>query len=209
MSDVRAPFNRPTVLTLAGADPMRRVIPPADVRAIEEIAAGATSAGQRIRQAEIAHRASVDSRSHSAWQRGFARGHADALGRLREFLAALDTRRRALDAEIVGLVTEAVNRIVRNLPRELLTPALIECALAEAQDLRGRLTLRVNPQHASVAENWLRRRKDGGMLRIVVAADAGIDECDCVLETPAGTIDAGLRTQLAALAAVLRGSLPP
>lgn len=206
MSDVRAPFNRPTVLTLARVDPLRRIIPAEDVRDIEQIAAGATTAGQRIQQAELAHRESLDRRNHAAWQRGFSAGHAQALGKLREFFAAIEARKRAIDAELVGLVTEAVGRILRNLPAELLTRSLIEGALDEALGAHGRVVLRVHPARIAAAESWLRERGAPGDLRVTVEADAALAPDDCTLDTAAGTIDAGLRTQLAALGAALRGA---
>jgi flagellar biosynthesis/type III secretory pathway protein FliH len=209
MSDVRAPFNRPTVLTLARADALRRIIPADAVRDLERIAAGATAAGQRIQQAEIAHRESLDRRNHAAWQRGFSTGHAQALTRLRGFLAEVEARKRAVDAELVGLVAEAVGRIVRALPAELVTRGVIESALAEALGTHGRLVLRVHPARTAIAESWLRERGAAADLRVSVEADAALAEDDCALDTPAGTIDAGLRTQLEALGAAMRGAAAP
>lgn len=205
MSDVRAPFNRPTVLTLARVDPLRRVIPAEHVQAIERIAAGASSAGRRIQEAEVAYRESLDRRSHAAWQRGFAAGHAEALEKLGDFLRAIDERKKSVDTDLISLVTDAVGRIVRGLPAEILTESLIESALSEAQDERGRLVLRVHPARVALAEKWLHERASDG-LRVTVEADTSMAEDDCALDTPAGTIDASLRTQLEALGAVLRGA---
>jgi flagellar biosynthesis/type III secretory pathway protein FliH len=206
MSDLRTPFNRPTVLTLARVDSQRRVIPAEHVQQIEEVAAGATSAGRRIQQAEVAFRQGLDGRIHAAWQRGFSSGHAEALEKLSGFLGELDALRGSIDAELVGLVIEAVARIVKNLPVGLVTTSLVEAALNEAQGEHARLTLRVHASRVTLAEKTL-READGTSrgLRVTVEADATLDPDDCLLDTPAGTIDTSLQTQLEALAAALRG----
>jgi type III secretion protein L len=203
------PFNRPVVLTLARVDSSQRIIPAERVREIEDVASGAASAGHRIREAEALCREDLTRTTHEAWQRGFARGHAEALQSLREFLAAVEARRKAIDQELMALVADAVGRIVRNLPADLLMGSLIETALAEVQAELGRLVLRVHPDRAIVAETWLRQSAARGIPSIMVEPDATMAQDDCVLETPAGAIDAGLQTQLAALRAVLDDAVRP
>jgi type III secretion protein L len=200
-------LNRPVVLTMARVDSLQRVIPAERVREVEQIAATATSAGKRIDEAEAQCRSSIDRKSMEAWQRGFAQGHAEALRKLKDFIVAVDTRRKAVDAELLALVDEAVRRIVRNVPAQLLTESAIETALSEAQSTRGRFVLRVHPDLTGFAENFLSRvRAPGDQMQVVVEGDAAMAYGDCTLETPAGTIDAGLSTQLAALRSVLDGA---
>lgn len=203
------PFNRPVVLTLARVDSTQRVIPAERVREIEDIASGAMSAGHRIREAEALCHEDLTRTTHEAWQRGFARGHAEALQGLRDFLGAVAARRKAIDPELIALVADAVGRIVRDMPADLLTGSLIETALAEAQGERGRLVLRVHPDRTTVAQTWLRQSAAPDILSVTVEPDATMAEDDCVLETPAGVIDAGLQTQLAALRAVLDDAVRP
>ena len=201
------PLNRPVVLTMARVDSARRVISAERMREVEQIAASATAAGQRIDEAEAQSRSKLDRRNLEAWQRGFAQGHAQALQKLKELLAAIDARRRAVDSELIALVDEAVRRIVRNVPPQILTESLIETALSEAQVERGRFVLRMHPDLTSLAENFLgRARGPNDQMQIVIEPDAAMAYGDCKLETPAGTIDAGLSTQLAALRSVLNGA---
>lgn len=198
------PFNRPVVLTLARVESLRRVIPADRVQELEQVASGAISANRRIQDAEAQCREELARTTHEAWQRGFARGHADALQRVRDLLAAVDARRRALDAELIALVEDVVGRIIRNLPPALLTQNLIEAAFAEAQGERGRCILRVHPERLAAAEDWLRQAGAASdVIRVSIEPDAALAQDDCTLETPAGVIDAGLRTQLNALSAVL------
>lgn len=203
-----APFNRPVVLTLARVESLRRVIPADRVQELEQVASGAVAANRRIQDAEAQCREELARTTHEAWQRGFARGHADALQRVRDLLAAVDARRRAIDAELIALVEDVVGRIIRNLPPALLMQNLIEAAFAEAQGERGRCVLRVHPERVAVAEDWLRQSGAANdVIRVSIEPDATMAQDDCTLETSAGVIDAGLRTQLAALSAVL--TAPP
>jgi type III secretion protein L len=196
---MKAPFNRATVLALGRIDSARRVITADQVRELEHIAASAANAGQRIQEAESRCLADLDKTTHSAWQRGYTRGHAEALERLHGLLTALDERRKAQQADLIDLVMEAIGRIVRGLPPEVVTPGLIVTALEESQCERGRLTLRVHPANAEIVERWLEQHQVGTDLRLTLEIDASLAEDGCVLETPVGVIDAGLATQLSAL----------
>jgi type III secretion system HrpE/YscL family protein len=200
-----APFNRPIVATLAGVETSRRVIAADQVAELERIATDAIAPSQRIEEAEVKCREGLGRVAHAGWQRGFARGHADALGQLRELLTALDERRKSVDAELVGLVADAVTRIVRNLPPEVLTEGLIEAALDEAQGERGRVVLRVHPERMEIVETWLRQRPAPapGTINLVIEADSALGPDDCTLETPNGVIETGLGIQLQALRATL------
>jgi type III secretion protein L len=193
------PFNRPIVATLAGIQPSRRIIPAAEVAELERIAIAAIEPERRIEAAEVKAREGIGRIVHAGWQRGFARGHAEALSRLQEFFAALSERRTNVDAELIGLVAEAVSRIVRAMPPEILTKSVIQAALDEVQGERGRVVLRLHPERVALAETWLRERPMTGAISIVVEADTTLGLDDCMLETANGVIETGLDIQLQAL----------
>jgi type III secretion protein L len=205
MNTVRPPLNRPTVLALAGVESLRRVIPAARVAELERIAGQAVSAGNRVEQAEKRCLDGLDRISHEAWQRGFSTGHAQALGRLQEFLAAVDARRKSVDAELIALVMEAVRKIVRRIPPALLTENLVEAALTEAAEVQGRVVVRVHPNRVAPAESVLSRAasQENRRMHVVIEADENLAIDDCVVETPGGVIEAGLNVQLEALCAAL------
>jgi type III secretion protein L len=197
------PFNRPIVATLAGIEPSRRVIPAAEVAELERIATAAIEPEQRIEAAEVKVREGLGRVVHAGWQRGFARGHAEALTQLRDFLAALSERRKSVDAELIGLVSDAVTRIVRALPPEMLTESVIQTALDEVQGERGRVVLRIHPERMAVVDTWLRQRSTPELISIAVEADSTMGLDDCTLETANGVIETGLDIQLQALRAAL------
>jgi type III secretion protein L len=196
------------VATLAGIETRRRVIPASQVARLESIAAEAAAPSERIEQAELRCREDLGRVTHTAWQRGFARGHAEALGQLQDFLASVEARRRSVDGELVQLVMDAVRKILRNLPPALLTENLIEAALDEAQGERGRVVLRVHPERLPVAESWVARRSatTREALSIVIEPDGTLEPDDCTLQTPGGVIEVGLAIQLEALRTLLNGS---
>jgi type III secretion protein L len=201
---MRGPFNRPTVLGLARVDSARRVLAAGEVRELERIATTAAGVTQRMEAAEARCLAELEATTHAAWQRGYASGHAHALERLQDVLAALDERRKAIEPDLIELVIDAVGRIVRGLPPDILLPGLIATALEEAQCERGRLILRVHPANGESATHWLTRQaKLPEQIRVTVEIDASIAEDGCLLETPVGVIDAGLTTQLDALSSYL------
>ncbi len=202
------PFNRPIVATLAGIQPARRIIPAAEVAELERIATAAIEPERRIEAAEVKAREGIGRVVHAGWQRGFARGHTEALSQLQDFLTALSERRKSLDAELLGLVSDAVTRIVRTLPPEMLTASVIQTALDEVQGERGRVVLRVHPERVAVAETWLRDRPapQAEAISIVVEADSTMGRDDCTLETANGVIETGVDIQLQALRAALFAS---
>jgi type III secretion system HrpE/YscL family protein len=202
---MRPPFNQPTVLGLAQLEPTR-IIPAEHVQQLERAAARVASAGQRVSEAEAQCLAELDKTSHAAWQRGYAQGHAEGLRKLRDFVAAVDARRKSLDAELISLAMDAVRKILRHVPSDLLTENLIETALGEAQDERGRLVLRVHPGRIDAAERFLSQCPATAGLRVIVEGDASMGEHDCMLETSFGVIDTSLEAQLDTLDAVLRES---
>jgi type III secretion protein L len=205
------PFNRPMVATLAGVEPGRRIIPADCVAKIERVALDVAAPKQRIEQAEVRCREGLGRVAHAAWQRGFTRGHAEALTKLREFLAGLDERRQRVDSELVGLVADAVGRIVRDLPPALLMESMIESALDEARGEQGRAVLRVHPGQVAIAEAWLKRRPEAPPvgLSLVIEADTALAPDECLLETSSGVIDTSLPIQLEALRATLFASSQP
>lgn len=201
----QGPLNRSTVAALAGVDSRRRIIPAELVAKVEQMAMSTVSPEERIDRAERQCREGIGRVAHAGWQRGYAHGHEKAVARLQEFVTALDRRRNALDAELVGLVADAVERILRRLPPGWLTEKLIESALDEAQGERGRAVLRVHPERLAESERCLQnsRADTQGTLQVIVEADATLAPDDCTLETPDGVIEVGLGTQLAALRSVL------
>lgn len=201
---MRANLHRSTTLALAGLAASSRVIAADRVQEVERAARDIASAGHSLHEAQVRCLQDLETITHSGWNQGYELGHAQALRELGSFLRRLDERSRDLDRELIGLVMDAVTRIVGELPADLVTERLIESALMEARVERGKVTLRLHPERAEAAEAWLRRAAhDRSLLHVSLEIDAALERDDCTVETASGVIEAGLQTQLAALSTVL------
>lgn len=201
---MRVSLHRSTTLALAGLASSSRVIAADRVQAVERAAREMASAGQYLSEAQMRCLQDLETITHSGWKQGYELGHAQALRELGGFLRRLEERSRDLDRELIGLVMDAVTRVLGDLPENLVTERLIESALMEARADRGKVTLRVHPERAEAAEAWLRRTAhDPGLLQVNLEIDAALERDDCTVETATGVIEAGIQTQLAALSTVL------
>ena len=209
MTIMNIPLNRPVIATLAQIDSQERVIDAERVREIERIAARAASAGQLISQAEAMCRESLDDQARAAWAQGVAQGRADALAKLKDFIDALALRRRELDRELMDLVSDAVGKIIRNIPSDLVTHSVIAHALDAALEHRGRVALRVHSDRVEAAKRAIAVHTDGQsvLFTVVVTADESLDLEDCIAESAFGVIDASLTMQLDSLRSLLRSAV--
>jgi type III secretion protein L len=209
MTIMNIPLNRPVVATLAQIDSQERVIAAERVREIERIAARTASAGQLISQAEAMCRESLDDQARAAWAQGVAQGRAEALAKLKDFVDALALRRRELDRELMDLVTDAVGKIIRDMPSDLLAHSVIAHALDAALEHRGRVALRVHPDRVDAAKRATAAHADGQSVQftVVVTADESFELDDCIAESAFGVIDASLTMQLDSLRSLLRSAV--
>jgi type III secretion system HrpE/YscL family protein len=209
MTIMNIPLNRPVVSTLAQIDSLDRVIPSDRVQEIERIAARTVCAGEIISQAEAMCRESLDDQARAAWAQGVAQGRAEALAKLGGFVDTLAARRRDLDRELMDLVADAVTKIIREAPSELLTSSLIANALDDSIELQGRVTLRLHPSRVDIAEQALATHADirGSQLNVAVTGDDALKPDDCVLESANCVIDASLSVQLDSLRSLLRNAV--
>ncbi len=209
MTIMNIPLNRPVIATLAQIDSQERVIAAERVREIERIAARTASAGQLISQAEAMCRESLDDQARAAWAQGVAQGRAEALGQLKDFVEALALRRRELDRELMDLVSDAVGKIIRDVPSELLTYSVITHALDAALGHRGRIALRLHPDRVEIAERSVNTycAAQDVQFSVAIVADDSLELDGCIVESASGVVDASLSLQLESLRSLLRSAV--
>lgn len=144
------------------------------------------------------------------YDEGFERGERE--GAARAFAAALDTahalalsRRKMADMVVRGL-----RELVGEFERERIFELALKRIDAYVRD-EAFLVVRVAPDSVDVMKQAVANRRDAmageahddaAALRaqaIRVVADASLGNDDCVVETPAGSIDARLSTQIDAI----------
>lgn len=148
------------------------------------------------------------------YDEGFARGERE--GAERAYAAALDTahalalsRRKMADMVVRGL-----RELVGEFARERIFELALKRIDAYVRD-EAFLVVRVAPESVDVMKQAVANRReaianeahaDAAAMRsqaIRVVSDASLGDDDCVVETPAGSIDARLSTQIDAIRAVI------
>ncbi len=172
--------------------PLGRVVPAEEARLYADAAAAraASAAEQAAQRAAMAQecarlRAAAEQEAETAK----ARMLAEASAAIRNELAGL---RR----EIAEAIAEGVAKVIGGMDLAEAVARAARRAIAELED-RHVVVLRVAPEAAPGV-----RSRIGALAR--VEADAGLAPDDCVLETPAGFVKAGLARQLAILREALR-----
>ncbi len=183
-----------------------RVLSPAAAAELPRLADDVAAARQRIAREEAVRLALLGSVHEAAHELGYRDGHARAIADLARFNADL----RALASDHAGalhqLLLRALRRLLGELPPDLVLAQLAEQALLAARDEATQVQVHVHPQHCAAVSGRLRVEVARAGLAIVVRADASLGPTDCRIDTGAGSIDASLPTQLAALEAVLTGA---
>jgi type III secretion protein L len=141
-------------------------------------------------------------------RRGYADGQEE--GRLELAEHMLDTVGKALDylesleGDMVTLVTEAIKKILGDLPHKDIVSGVVRKALSLAQSQR-RVTLRVSVQDKPAVQEQLAAlmREYASIEFAEVIDDARLKPGDCLLESELGVIDAGLATQIKAISNTL------
>jgi len=133
---------------------------------------------------------------------------ADALGvaRAEEERLRVQARPAALRLAL-GMAEKIVGRAVDLAPE--LVADIAEQALAASRARTGKVTLRLHPDDLPALATDGPRRRLLGRLRagaeLLLVADPSVGRHGCVVETPAGRLDARIQTQLDALERALAG----
>jgi type III secretion protein L len=145
------------------------------------------------------------------YQAGLAAGREAALAELTEVLVAAraeaeEARTLARDAAVVlarRMAAKVVGHAVE-VSAEVMGDIAAQ-ALAASRAKAGTVVLRVHPADVAAVEQ-ARAGWGTGAVVVRVVPDGGVGRHGCVVETPAGRVDARLESQLAALErALLRG----
>ena len=211
--------HRDASLALATDDPL---LAPAQVRPFTDaLALAATLRGLRDSEAqriEIAVAAGRAQGHAEGLAQGLADAHEAAAESLADTLAQLlaDARREEaeLRAAVLSLALLVVRRVASTLERDAVLAALVSDALQRvlALDARGRdaraapCVLSLHPQLLGAVRQRIEARHPG--LGVEWRGDATLAALDCVIETAAGRVLAGLEAQLEHIRAVLQ-ALPP
>ncbi len=144
-------------------------------------------------------------------ERGYREGQELAQQELAEKLAAIGIDAahtlRSLESVLVSTVLQGIKRVLRDIDPDVYFQQVLQQVSASIRD-EAFVTLRVCPGQEDAArravEALLAQTRLSGAIQ--VSADAQLEEGACVLESPSGTVDASLETQLAAIGKSLQAS---
>ncbi|MDL2279752.1 HrpE/YscL family type III secretion apparatus protein [Desulfovibrio sp. OttesenSCG-928-G11] len=137
-------------------------------------------------------------------RRGFEAGVQE--GRMEQAGQMLDTAMKAIDyienleAGVVTLVSNALRKILGELPPEERIVSVVRHALSLVQGQK-KVLLRVSQEDEAAVQAELSAllRRYSAISFLEVTADPRLAQGDCLLESEMGVIDAGLETQLQAI----------
>lgn len=168
-----------------------------------------------------AARDQVDAALAAAREEGYREGFDEGAARVDAAAAALAAAGRGLEelgeriredavAEATALAVEIAARVLRAevAARPERVAEVVRGAIRRAAD-RSRLVARVNPGDLAACRAAAPRIMEqmGGISRLEVVDDPRVSQGSCLLETPAGDVDATIESQLARILEAL--SAPP
>lgn len=154
------------------------------------------------------------------YDEGFARGESE--GAKRAFAATLDTAQALAFARttMADMVVRALHGLVGEFERERIFTLALQRIDALVRD-EAFLIVRVAPASIEVMKNALAQHRDAHAdevheadaqsrrQAVRVVPDPSLAEDDCIVETPAGSIDARLTTQIDAVRAAIEARRAP
>ncbi len=206
------------ILTAAGGEAIG-IISAARETAAAVVAAANDDAAKLRREA-------YDEGYEKGFAEGQARGEAAGLEQARGAIAAAaeqasqivalarqqaDESFRAAERQVVELALAVASKVLAREMAENPTVILpiVKAALDKVQD-QEQITIRVNPECYELVLA-ARSELQAGLARagsVAVLADAALKSGDCIVETPYGTVDARIDTQLDLVKAALKELLP-
>jgi len=163
--------------------------------------------GRLVKGGSVAVAAASDP---EAERRGYQAGREAGLAETTQLLAAARAdaeaiRARSRDAAVVlarRMAEKIVGHAVDVAPQVM--GDIAAGALAASRARSGQVVLRVHPEDLPAVEA-ARARWGAGAVVVRLVADGGVGRHGCVVETPAGRVDARLAAQLEALERALTG----
>ena len=158
-----------------------------------------------VQAADVAEIAKLDDVMNAAREEGYAKGLAD--GKMEITMQKMDLLESTVqfmenvEDTMCGIVMKALRKCVDEIGDEELVVQVTKKAMKAVVRNQQQITVRVNPKMVPVVKGRLNDiLKDFPSLNFIeVAEDGKLDGRACVVETAAGTVDASIDGQLAAI----------
>lgn len=187
----------------------RKVLKRDEVAVVEEITRAYVRAQGEINSALANVEKACAKAADDAWRKGMARAEQEAARRWTftqvERLALL----KSMQPMLADVIADAVALLAREVDRKAFVARALDVLQSPLRNLDW-ARLRVHPQMVPMAEAAVAQFDvETGLGRLVrVVPDATLPQDGCLLESELGTVDASLGTQLQAIRAAIKHSVP-
>jgi type III secretion protein L len=165
-------------------------------------------AGSRERAGQMVEQGRLEQQRQQqvGYREGLERAAAECSERLLEYERSHHEALAQRQQEVIDTTLLVLERIAPALAAGELVRALAQQAIQEARQARH-LVIKVHPGALPAIESELEpwRRSCTWLESLRALADDTLAEDDCVLESPHGFVNAGWRTQLAAIRSLMAG----
>ncbi len=132
---------------------------------------------------------------------GEAEGGRASAALMAETVAATRSHQRDAERRLIGIVVEAVRRILGEFDDTELTARMVRKLLRDAEG-EGRIVLRVSPRDLAAVQARVGEVQTASDA-VEVVADAAVEEGGCRMETELGFVNTSVAAQLDALRTAL------
>jgi type III secretion protein L len=134
--------------------------------------------------------------------RGYEEGKAEATRLVTETTLRVDRYLKSIEPQVAQLAMSVVHRVLGNFDTRDLVAAAAGQAIADLRREK-RLTITVHPDSVDGVSKELARMNLTGRIEVSIESDPSLDPTACVIASDLAVVDAGIQTQLAAIAAAL------
>jgi type III secretion protein L len=134
--------------------------------------------------------------------RGYEDGKAEATSLIAETTMKVDRYLQSIEPQVAKLAMSVVHRVLGNFDTRDLVAAAAGHAIADLRREK-RLTVTVHPDVVDSVSKEFARLGVSGRMQVTIEGNPSLDPTACTIASDLAVIDAGLKTQLAAIATAL------
>jgi len=134
--------------------------------------------------------------------RGYEDGKAEATRLVTETTLRVDRYLKSIEPQVAHLAMSVVHRVLGNFDTRDLVAAAAGQAIADLRREK-RLTITVHPDAVEGVSKELARIGLSGRIEVSVEGNPSFEPTACIIASDLAVVDAGIQTQLAAIAAAI------
>lgn len=140
------------------------------------------------------------------YQQGLDDGQAEIIQQKIKMVERSVSYLAQLEGRVVDVVMAVLNKCMGEIDCQQVIVGIIDRAMASVVRTQRQMTIRVAPGNLEVVRQHIvaLRERYPSVTTLQAAADESLSDTDCVLDTDAGTVDASLKVQLAAIERAFR-----